>query len=92
MDTRSMLSLAIVMTEALCACTQEQNPFFQGSNLLRVVPNGRSLSVVNAKRESEAIPWATEYCQKQGLSPQFKGMGMRGRATTAEYDCVASSN
>lgn len=80
-----------LMTGMLCACTPDESPF-KGSNLIRVVPGGRTVSIVNAKTESEARPWAIEYCTKQGLSPRFKGMGMRWRSTTAEYDCVADSN
>jgi hypothetical protein len=76
-----------VMTGALCACAPNESPF-KGSNLIRVVPGGPSLSVVNAKTESEARPWATEYCNKQGLAARFKGMGMRWRSTSAEYDCL----
>ena len=76
-----------LMTAALCGCTPSESPF-TGSNLLRVVPWGRSVQIVNAKTESEAEPWALEYCGKQGLSPRFKGMGMRGRSTTAEFDCL----
>jgi hypothetical protein len=81
------LQLALSMA-LLCACSPDESPY-KGSNLIRVIPGGRSLSVVGAKTESEAQPWATEYCTKQGLSPRFRGMGMRWRSTTAEYECVA---
>jgi len=70
----------------LCSCSPSDNPY-KGSNLIRVVPGGHSLSVVGAKTESEARPWAIEYCNKQGLSPQFTGLSMRWRSTTAEYEC-----
>ena len=76
-----------VMTGALWACAPNESPF-KSSNLIRVVPGGRSVSVVNAKTESEARPWAMEYCNKQGLAPRFKEMGMRWRSTSAEYDCL----
>jgi len=81
------LSRISVMTAMLCACTPQESPF-KGSNLIRVIPGGRAVSVVNVKVESEARPWATEYCNKQGLSPRFRGMGVRYRTTTAEYDCA----
>jgi len=81
------MSRMTLMTAVLFGCTPTESPF-KGSNLLRVVPGGRSLSVVNAKTETEAQPWALEYCGKQGLSPRFKGMSMRGRSTTAEYECA----
>jgi len=83
------LQIALV-TATVCACTPTESPY-KGSNQLRVIPEGNSLSVVNAKTESEARPWALEYCSKQGRSPRFKGMGMRYRSSTAEYDCVAGA-
>ena len=55
------------------------------------LPGGRALSVVNAKPESEAQPWAAEYCSKQGLLPSFKGMSMPMRSVSADYECVASA-
>jgi len=76
-----------LMTAVVCGCAPNESPF-KGSNLIRVVPDGPSVSVVNAKTEGAARPWATEYCNKQGLAPRFKGMGMRWRSTTAEYDCL----
>ena len=80
-----------LMTVALSACTSNESSF-NGSNLIRVIPNGRAVFVVNTRTESEARPWAVEYCNKQGLSPQFKGMGMRGRSTSAAYDCLAAND
>lgn len=84
-----MLSLMSV-SGVLCACTPDESPF-RGSDLIRVVPGGSAVSVINARTEGEARPWATAYCSKQGLSPRFKGMGMRWRSDSAEFDCLAAS-
>jgi hypothetical protein len=86
---RKTLEMMLV-TGLLWACSSNESPF-KGSNLIRVVPGGRALSVVNAKTESEAQPWAAEYCSKQGLLPSFKGMSMRMRSVSADYECVASA-
>ena len=50
----------MLMATPLYGCAPSDSPF-TGSNLIRVVPAGRSVSIVNAKRESEAQPWAQEY-------------------------------
>ena len=75
-----------VVTGALWACAPNESPF-KSSNLIRVVPGGRSVSVVNAKTENEARPWAMEYCNKQGLVA-VQGDGYALRSTSAEYDCL----
>ena len=84
-----MLPIALSMT-LLCACSTSESPY-KGSNLIRVIPGGRLVSVVGAKTEDEARPWAAEYCSKQGLSPRFRGMGMRWRSPSAEYECSSAT-
>ena len=88
-DSLKLLPIALTMT-LLCACSASENPY-KGSNLIRVIPGGRLVSVVGAKTEDEARPWATEYCNKQGLSPRFRGMGMRWRSPSAEYECSSAT-
>jgi len=88
-DGFKLLQMTLTMT-LVCACSVGESPY-KGSNLIRVVPGGRLVSVVGARTEDEARPWATEYCTKQGLSPRFRGMGMRWRTPSAEYECSSAT-
>jgi hypothetical protein len=63
-----------------------------GSNQIRVVPDGLSVTILNARDEAEATPWAEEYCKKSGRRPQFRQImpykTPRSRSTGAVFDCV----
>jgi hypothetical protein len=87
--------LTWVTVLVLMGCSEVPGSPYAGPNQPRVVPNGMSVTIVNARSEEEAQPWAAAYCAKLGKTAHFLGMELYNalrhqRTDSASFDCVSS--
>jgi hypothetical protein len=81
---------------ALGACSvAEENPY-HASNQQRVLGDGASVLITQVKSQSEAQPFADDYCRRYGGAARFKGM-MQHRVhrtvlEAASFECVQASS
>ena len=92
MRSRLMLVAALL---SLGACSASGDNPYRASNQQRVVGEGMSVSVVNARNEEDAKPFADQYCDRLGRAATFKQMMQyryhRTTTDSALFDCVPRS-
>jgi hypothetical protein len=90
---RSIASLMIGLT-AVClgACTPGEGNVFRSSNQQRTIGQGLSVRITNVVTETEARPFAEEYCKARGRLAQFDRMEIvsyhHEASNSALFDCV----
>jgi len=90
MKSRLMILAALL---SLGACSESGDNPYRASNQQRVVGEGMSVFVVNARNEEDARPFADQYCNQLGRAADFKRMTLyryhRTTTNSASFDCVA---
>ena len=88
-----LASLMIGLT-AVClgACTPVEKNVFRSSNQQRTIGHGLSVRITNVASESEALPFAEEYCNALGKTAHLDRMENVSYHSVASksalYDCV----
>jgi hypothetical protein len=88
-----LASLMIGLT-AVClgACTPAEKNVFRSSNQQRTIGHGLSVRITNVASESEALPFAEEYCNALGKTAHLDRMENVSYHSVASksalYDCV----
>jgi hypothetical protein len=89
MKSRLMLLAALL---SLGACSESGDNPYHASNQQRIVGEGMSVSIVNARNEEDARPFADQYCNRLGRAAEFKQMTRyrysRTTTNSASFDCV----
>jgi hypothetical protein len=88
---RPRLAYPLLLLAIVGACTLGDNPFHT-ANPQRVIGDGMAVSITNVHNESEAQPFADDYCRARGRTAQFaKLIQYRAHHVTsmsASFDCV----
>ena len=90
---RPIASLMIGLTAAwLAACAPAEKNVFRSSNQERTIGDGLSVRITNVATDTEALPFADEYCKARGRTAHFDRMEMVSRhnvvSNSALFDCV----
>jgi hypothetical protein len=79
----------------LAACTPGEKNVFRSSNQQRVIGQGLSVRITNVANETEALPFADEYCKARGGMAHFNRMEIVSyhnvASKSALFDCVLRS-
>ena len=85
-----------VTTLILAACSTTSSSVYRSSNQQKTIGHGLSVSISNVATETEAEPFAEQYCKAQGRTPKFTNLervSYHNVATTsAMFDCVLQSD
>src|SRR5262245_17297561 len=94
-------SIVLLAALAMAACAlQDQNPYHT-SNQQRVIADGKSVVVTPVNSETEAQPFADDYCRRHGGSAHFVGMIQyrsfeyryrHSAASSASFECVSAAS
>ena len=75
------------------ACSQPTPVAYSGANQPRVVPDGRSVTIVNVHSAEDGQSWADSYCAQRGQAAHFNKLVIfrsyhRQPTDSASFDCV----
>jgi hypothetical protein len=88
--------LAPLIALSLVGCATNATSPYHASNQQRVVPEGLSVTIVNAKDARDGLPFAEDYCAKYRKEAQYTGyMLYRTRHTVSDsvsFHCVEADH
>jgi hypothetical protein len=93
---RSKATFLVGLT-AFClgACTSGEANLYRSSNQPRTIEHGQFVTVMNVANETEALPFAEQYCQARDRIAHFNRMEIlsyhRVASRSAVFDCVPRS-
>jgi hypothetical protein len=94
---RAIASLMIGLAAFwLGACTPGEKDVFRSSNQQRTIGQGLSVRIANVATETEARPFAEEYCKAHGRMAHFDRMEMvsyhKVASKSALFDCALATS
>ena len=77
----------------LTACSEGEANLYRSSNQPRVIGDGMAVTVTNVASETEALPFADQYCTSRGRVAKFNRMLSYHRisSSSATFDCISSA-
>ena len=76
----------------LGACSPGEKNVYRSSNQQRTIGHGLSVGITNVANETEALPFADQYCNALGRMAHFDHMEIVSyrnvASTSALFDCV----
>jgi hypothetical protein len=93
MGRRMTTKIAMLGSIALwaSACTPGDPNVYRSSNQQRTIERGNSVTITNVASETEAQPFAEQYCSARGKAPKFNRMEKLSyhsvASTSVVYDC-----
>ena len=80
------LMIGLTLSVWLGACAPGETNVYRSSNQQRTIGHGLSVRITNVANETEAQPFADEYCKAHGRMAHFD------RMETSSYHSVASQS
>jgi len=86
------IRLGLALLCCLTACSQGEENMYRSSNQPRTIGDGPSVAITNVASESEALPFAEQYCKSRGKAAHFNRMVVltyrHVSSNSASFDCV----
>jgi hypothetical protein len=88
----SKIALLSLIALWIGACTQGDPNVYRSSNQQRTIEHGMSVTVTNVVSETEAQPFAGQYCTARGKTAKFNRMEKLSYrhviSSSALFDCI----
>ena len=79
----------------IAACSQGEDNVYRSSNQPRTIASGMSVTIANLTSETEALPFAAQYCQARGRAARLNHMVLltfhHVSSSSALFDCVTEA-